>query len=78
MPKKDEPILKTLQSQPGTKLKPRNKANQNHRKPKREPKTLKPVLTTRQKQPETLQMKRKLVEQKAKLENLLAENQPQT
>jgi hypothetical protein len=38
---------------------------------------LKPISATRQNQPETLLMKRKLVEQKAKLENLLAENQTQ-
>ena len=78
MPKKDEPILKTLQSQPGTKLKPRNKANQNHRKPKRKPKTLKPISTTRQNQPETLLTKENLLNKKAKLENLLAKNQTQT
>jgi hypothetical protein len=56
-----------LHNRPGTKPKPRNKANQNHRKPNRKPKTLKPVLATRQKQLETLPIKRKLVEQKTRI-----------
>jgi hypothetical protein len=78
MPKKDEPILKTLQNQPRTKPKPRNKANQNPRKPKNKPKTLKPISATRQSQSETLLTKENLLNKKAKLENLLAENQTQT
>ena len=57
--------FENLPNQPRTKPKPRNKANQNHRRPKRKRKTLKPILATRQKQPETLLMKRKLVEQKS-------------
>ena len=36
------------------------------------------VLATRQKQPETLLLKENLLNKKAKLENLLAENQTQT
>jgi hypothetical protein len=44
--KRDKPILETLQSQPQTKPKPRNKANQNHRQPKRKPKTLKLISAT--------------------------------
>jgi len=48
LPRKDKPILKTLQSEPRTKSKPRNKANQNCRKLKRQLKTLKPILATRQ------------------------------
>jgi hypothetical protein len=44
--RKDKPIFETLQNQPRTKPKPRNKANQNHRKPKRKLKTLKPILAT--------------------------------
>jgi hypothetical protein len=71
--------FENLQNQPRTKSKPRNKANQNHRRPKRKPKTLKPISATRQKQPETLLMKKKLVERKnQELENLLIENQTQT
>jgi len=41
-------------------------------------KTLKPILATRQSQPETLLPKENLLNEKAKLENLLAENQTQT
>jgi hypothetical protein len=58
LPRKDKPILKTLQSQPRTKPKPRNKANQNHCKPKHKLKTLKPILATRQSQPELLPTKK--------------------
>ena len=57
--------FENLHNQPRTKPKPRNKANQNQSWPKRKPKTLKSVLATRQKQPETLLMKRKLVERKS-------------
>jgi len=35
LPRKNKPILKTYDNQPRTKPKPRNKANQNHCKPKR-------------------------------------------
>jgi hypothetical protein len=70
--------FENLQNQPRTKSKPRNKANQNHRRPKRKPKTLKPISATRQKQPETLLTKENLLNEKAKLENLLIENQTQT
>jgi len=52
--KRDKPILETLQSQPQTKPKPRNKANQNHREPKHRPKTLKQISETRQNQPELM------------------------
>jgi len=58
MPKRDKPILETLQSYPRTKLKPRNKANQNQRKPKRKQKTLKPISATRQNQPEFMPVKK--------------------
>ena len=68
LPRKDKPILKTLQSQSRTRPKPQNKANQNHCKPKRKPETLKPILATRQNQTETLPMKWKPIKQKA--ENL--------
>jgi len=64
--RKDKPILKTLQSQPRTKPKPRNEANQNHCKPKRELKILKPVLATRQNQPEIMPTKKTLPNEKAK------------
>jgi hypothetical protein len=46
--KKRQADFENLQSQPETKPKPQNKANQNHRKPKRKPKTLKPILATGQ------------------------------
>ena len=49
-----KPILKTLQSELQIKPKPRNKANQNHCEPKRKPKTLKPILATRQNRPEIM------------------------
>ena len=58
MLKKDKPILETLQSQ----LKPlpikTDTANQNHRRPKRKPKTLKPILATWQNQPELMPTKK--------------------
>jgi len=66
LPRKDKPILKTLQSQPRTKPKPRNKANQNHCEPKRKPKTLKPILATRQSQPETMPAKKTPPKENAK------------
>jgi len=50
LPRKDNPILKTYSNRPRTKPKPRNKANQNHPKPKRQLKTLKPISATRQSQ----------------------------
>ena len=59
--------FENLHNRPGTKPKPRSTVNQNHRKPKRKPKTLKPISATRQKQPETLLMKRKLVERKSQI-----------
>ncbi|MDP1624606.1 MAG: hypothetical protein Q8L64_02435 [bacterium] len=46
VPKKDKPILKTLHNQPGTPPTKTSTANQNHRRPKRQPKTLKPILAT--------------------------------
>ena len=52
--------FENLQSQPWTKPKPRNTANQNHRRPKRNPKTLKPILATRQNQPELMREKKLL------------------
>jgi hypothetical protein len=42
-----------LHNRPRTKPKPRNTANQNHRRPKRKRKTLKTILATGQNQPET-------------------------
>ena len=53
-----------LQSQPGIKPKPRNKANQNHRRLKRKQKTLKPILATRKNEPETLLTKENLLNKK--------------
>ena len=70
--------IENLHNQPRTKPKPRNKANQNRRRPKRKSKTLKSVLATRPNQPETLLTKENLLNEKAKLENLLIENQTQT
>ena len=58
LPRKGKPILKTYDNQPWIKLKPRNKANQNHCEPKRKPKTLKPILATRQNQPELMPTKK--------------------
>jgi hypothetical protein len=66
--KKDKPILKTMQSQPRTKPKPRNKTNQNHRRPKRERKTLNLILAARQNQPELVPAKKPPPNEKA--ENL--------
>jgi hypothetical protein len=54
MPKKRKADFENLQSQPRTKPKPRNKANQNHCRTKRKLKTLKPVLETWQNQPELM------------------------
>jgi len=51
--KKRQPDFGNLAKPTGTKPKPRNKANQNHRRPKHERKTLKPILATRQNRPET-------------------------
>ena len=68
LPRKDKPILKTLRSEPWTKPKPRNKANQNHRKPKRKPETMKPILATWQNQLELMPAKKTLPNEKA--ENL--------
>jgi hypothetical protein len=50
--------FENLQNQPRTKPKPRNKANQNHRKPKHKPKTLKPISATWQRQPEIMPTKK--------------------
>ena len=60
LPRKDKPILETLQSQPRTKPEPRNKTNQNLRWPKPKPKILKPILATRQNRPELMQIKKTL------------------
>ena len=54
MPKKDKPILRTMQNQPGTPPAKTDMTNQNHRQPKRPPKTLKPISATRQSQPEIM------------------------
>ena len=67
--------FENLPNQARTKPKPRNKANQNKCRLKYKLKILKPVLATRQNYPETLLTKENLLNKKAKLENLLAENQ---
>ncbi|KAF0209726.1 MAG: hypothetical protein FD178_3761 [Ignavibacteria bacterium] len=64
--KKRQADFENLPSQPRTKPKPQNKANQNHRRPKREPKTLKPVLATRPNQPETLLTKENLLSEETR------------
>jgi len=66
LPRKDKPVLETLQSQPWTKPKPWNKANQNHCNPKRKRKTLKPILATRQNQPELMPAKKTPPNERAK------------
>jgi hypothetical protein len=71
--KENKPILETLQSQPRIKPKPRNKANQNCRRPKQKRKTLKPILATGQNQPELLPAKKIPPKKSQELENLLAE-----
>jgi len=53
--------FENLQNRPRTKPKPRNNANQNQCWEKRKPKTLKPVLATRQNEPETLLIKENLL-----------------
>jgi len=60
--------FENLQSQPRIKPKPRNKANQNHRRPKRKPKTLKPISATWQNQLELMPTKKTPPNEKA--ENL--------
>jgi hypothetical protein len=66
--RKRQANFESLPNQLRRKPKPRNKANQSQSWPKRKWKTLKPILATRQNEPETLLMKRKPIEQKA--ENL--------
>jgi len=78
MPKNGKPILRTTQNQPETQPTKTDTTHQNHRQPKRKPKILKPISATRQSQPETLLTKENLLNEKAKLENLLIENQTQT
>jgi hypothetical protein len=74
MPRKDKPILETYASKPRTKPKQRNKANQNHYKPKRKLKTLKPIFpqgavpATWQNRPELMPAKKTPPNEKA--ENL--------
>jgi hypothetical protein len=58
MPKKDKPILKTYKANHEHREKKTDTANQNHRRPKRKPKTLKPISETRQNQPETMPTKK--------------------
>ena len=62
--------FENLQNQPRTLLKEIDSTFQNQRWPKRKPKTLKPILATRQNEPETLLIKENLLNKKAKLENL--------
>jgi len=54
MLKKDNPILRTTQNQPGTQPTKTDMTNQNHRQPKRPPKTLKPISATGQNHPELM------------------------
>jgi len=54
MLKKDNPILRTTQNQPGTQPTKTDTTHQNHHQPKRKPKTLKSISATRQSQPELM------------------------
>jgi len=54
MPKKDNPILRTTQNQPETQPTKTDTTHQNHRQPKRKPKTLKPISATGQSQTEIM------------------------
>ncbi len=76
--KRKQADFENLQNQLWLLLKETDTTFQNQSWPKRKLKTLKPILATRQNQPETLLMKKNLLNEKDKLENLLAENQTQT
>ena len=56
--KKRQADFENLLNQPRTKPRPRNKANQNHCKPKRQQKTLRPILATLQNQLELMPKKK--------------------
>jgi hypothetical protein len=58
--------FENLQSQPGTPPVETDTANQNRRRPKRKPKTLKPISETRQNQPETMPAQKTPPNEKAK------------
>jgi hypothetical protein len=60
--------FENLQSQPRTPREKIDTTNQNRRRPKRKPKTLKPISATRQNQPEFMPMQKTLPNEKA--ENL--------